>query len=284
MQETQQIPGITAKAIARDGGVIKHIRTPTELKEVNTKAIYGAIVNGYSCTRTGVKWQIFYIDEEDDYRVYLIAKDYMKPPTIGTKLEKHNDGKESYFFSNTVLEDYKNNIIPTTDFTAKFLKELAGKDAVNTNLQATAYMLDQAIWIEYLNRNKADYAFGGPTLPLLAASYNDISKSSSKLNFNENSLGYQVSKNQGGWDYRVLELGNVSTQRGIYFKGTTDSISCLFLASPHIHNGKMISTDYDGQISGGYLDGYGTGFRPIVSLQSNVQFTENTDGSYTIVN
>lgn len=77
----------TKDVITIEGGVEKHIKTASGPKKVNTKDIYGTKVTGYSCDRTDVEWQIFYIDETDDNRIYLIAVDYATPPITKASIQ-----------------------------------------------------------------------------------------------------------------------------------------------------------------------------------------------------
>ena len=273
----------TAEATTVDGGVLKHIKTTAGLKEVNTKDIYGATVNGYSCTRTGTEWQIFYIDEEDNNRVYLISKEYMAPPTTGTEMTK-GSYSHTYYWNTTVLNKYTGTI-PSTAFTQKFLRDYAGTSASANNLQATNYMLDQAMWSEYKGA-KADYAFGGPTLPLFQASYNDTCRTATKLGIQKSGTGYQVKIGTGSWTTGQSGYGDTNTQKGIYFKGTSGNPAYgMWLASPSSTNaGYVLNADYSGRVYNyTYYSNY-LGFRPVVSLQSTVQFTANADGSYTIAN
>ncbi len=265
-------------------GVKKHINTTTGLKEVFAKDIYGATVTGYDCARSGVEWQIFYIDEEDDHRVYLIAKDYMAPPTTETDLKAQQGSfQNAYYWDGTVLNNYKKTI-PSTTFTQKFLKEYAGTDATNqSNLQITNLILDQEMWSEYKG-TKADFAFGGPTLPLFQASYNDVCKSETNLGIQKSDLGYQVKKGTGAWTSGILGFGDANMQKGIYFKGNQNTTAAgMYFASPS-SNGNFTGTDYMGGVGGSEAKNYPYGCRPIISLRTDIKFSMNSNGSYEIVN
>lgn len=274
-----------------DGGVIKHIKTPEGLKEVNTKNIYGAEVTGYTCDRTDVNWQIFYIDEEDDNRVYLIAKDYVVPPVSKAGLELLKGGLSQYpkayrfgitYRDTSILERFTGTI-PNTPFTTKFLSEYAGTSALRENLQAINYMLDQTIWAEYLDSSKAEYSFGGPTLPLFIASYNDICKEATKLDYRESDTGYQINVGGNSFVNSCRDLGNTYTQKGIYFKGSGSTCGGYWIASPSTESlNFLMGVDYSGGIGYSGFWSQSFGFCPLVSLKSSIRFTANADGSYTI--
>lgn len=274
-----------------DGGVIKHIKTTTGLKEVNTKDIYGATVTGYTAGNSN--WQIFYIDETKnssgevtDSNVYLIASDYLSLPTkiTDTGLTKGGYSK-TYYWNETGLTKGLGTI-PDNSFTQKFLADYKGEATKKqVSLQATNYMLNQEIWGEYLDTSKADYAFWGPTLPLFQASYNDICKAATKLGILKYTQGYMVSIGGGSWGDIRTGFGTTETQKGIYFKGTYDGNSCcaMYMASPsQDYSHCLRRTQANGTVGFHGYNSNETGFRPVVCLNSNVQFTYNESGTYVI--
>lgn len=299
----------TCEVDVEEGGVDKHINIDGVSTVVNTKDVYGQTVTGYTCGRSDVTWQLFYIDEEekdnenDVSRVYLIASDYVTPPENNISEDKKliEGGSESYPKAyrfgtkdgDTSLLGEFTGTIPDNSFTQKFLSDYAGTSASRTNLQATNYMLDQNIWSEYKGA-KANYAFGGPTLPLFAASYNDICKSSTKLGYSSTTdtgamrLGYYVSIGDGKYTSMQDGYGDTSTQKGMYFKGNDlNSAAGMWLASPEgYRKTSMLAVDYLGGMSRddyfGYYKYTSFGIRPVVSLNSNVQFTRNENGSFSI--
>lgn len=240
------------------------------------------------------EWQLFYIDEKDDHRVYLISKDFMAPPTTGTEMTHSSNSNypKAYKWNATVLNKYKTNLpaITATEPLGKFMRDylsdyVGASASEQINLQATNYMLDQTMWSEYKG-TKADLAFGGPTLPLFQASYNDICRKSTKLGIQKSGSGYQINQGGGSWEHSMREYGDTNTQRGIYFMGDDYQIARgIWIASPSSGNDEAVVFVYwSGCVNWGYATeyDYNLGFRPIISLNSNVVFIENEDGTYTI--
>lgn len=270
---------------------------------VNTGDVYGSKVTGYTCDRTDVTWQIFYIDNytegsEEKSRVYLIAEDFVVPPITSVAVSDDKKVLQSWnpsmypkaycfrtkdSFNTPILDEYSGTL-PNTTFEQKWLSDYKGQDASNKNLQATNYMLDQSIWAEYKGI-KADYAIGNPTLPLFEASFNDIAKCGVKLGHRVGTNGYEVKQGEGSYREGLSGFGDSSTQSGIYFKGSAGkSAYGIWLASPQSHGDSyMMYAGYLGEVDGTDILSDGSlGFRPVIALNSDVQFIDNEDGTYTI--
>lgn len=289
--------------------ILKSIQTAEGEKIVKARDLYGSNVYGYKGGRTDVQWQVFYIDEKDSNRIYLIANDYVVPPLLRADsglsrgpLEVESLYPKTYCWSSAIEQNNfkgKTVTIPNTAFTQKFLKEYAGTTGTASKLHATNYMLDQNIWKEYIGGNVVE-AYGGPTLPLLQESWNDISRVATGIFIerrdNGDKTGYVLRKTREVMGYSAKNLGTESTQNGIYFKSINNGPAwAMWIASPAFeqsgrgyYGDEMINSfGCDGQgLQGTFgvsdIHADGLGFRPVVALELGTELIDNNNGTYTI--
>ena len=248
---------------------------------------YGAIVKGYDCDNNAAvnSWKLFYAD---DSNAYLIADDYISYNYVPSNAygNKPTKGSNNYTadFSG-ILDDY----IGSPSITDSRIKAL-NNDYFNVkrytstyyNMISVAYMLDINAWSVYAGEN-ADYAIGGPTVEMFFNSYNEkygtnyVAKATS-------TYGYSVGNGSASSD--SISLSNTSDT--LYVISSKNNAQGMWLASPSAayrdeavlgvaNNGNVDYYDY----SNAYFTGMA--FRPVVCLNSDVQFKKNSDGSFTIV-
>ena len=262
---------------------------------------YGAIVNGYelpSGTNTDVKWKIFYADESN---IYLIADNYVKRVNLpnstteaGVTIEgtnhKPNDGSSSYpraaYFTN-ILGDYAGSA-RITDRKLKALNNSYFNEnnftSTNNNMKSVAYMMDTNAWNSKFKdvNNKAEYVIGGPTIELLFKSYNDKYKTEYEFQAT-NATGYQIRKTANdSWSDAISSM--LKTSDSLYVISSQSDAYGMWVASPSAGSASNVMLVYfSGHVTNySYIyDCYG--FRPLVSLKSDVQLQKNEDGTYTIL-
>ena len=262
---------------------------------------YGAIVNGYelpSGTNTDVKWKIFYADESN---IYLIADNYVKRVNLpnstteaGVTIEgtnhKPNDGSSSYpraaYFTN-ILGDYAGSA-RITDRKLKALNNSYFNEnnftSTNNNMKSVAYMMDTNAWNSKFKdvNNKAEYVIGGPTIELLFKSYNDKYKTEYEFQAT-NATGYQIRKTANdSWSNAISSM--LKTSDSLYVISSQSDAYGMWVASPSADDADyVVSVGYSGYVDYGGCNGNDFGFRPLVSLKSDVQLQKNEDGTYTIL-
>ena len=262
---------------------------------------YGAIVNGYelpSGTNTDVKWKIFYADESN---IYLIADNYVERVNLpnstteaGVTIEgadhKPNDGSSSYpraaYFSN-ILGDYAGSA-RITDRKLKALNNSYFNEnnftSTNNNMKSVAYMMDTNAWNSKFKdvNNKAEYVIGGPTIELLFKSYNDKYKTEYEFQAT-NATGYQIRKTANdSWSNGISSM--LKTSDSLYVISSQSDALAYWVASPSAYNTGCVMNVYcNGNVGNNYYNNNYIGFRPLVSLKSDVQLQKNEDGTYTIL-
>lgn len=91
----------------------------------------------------------------------------------------------------------------------------------------------------------SDYAFGGPTLPLFVASYNDICYNSNKLGILKSENGYMINKGDSDYQFYCSKLGDYRLQKGIYFQGCRGNpCESYWVASPGAYGSKALPLAY----------------------------------------
>ena len=249
--------------------------------------IYGATVNGYTCTNSaGVNnWKIFYADENN---IYLIADDYIHydycPPSATQKIYKNSDYKLSM---DNVVKDYTGSASITDTKIQnlnksyfEYLKTNA-QTSTNNNMKAVGYMTDTNVWKVFAGE-KAEYAIGGPTIEMLMKSY------SQKYGVNyqaraKDAVGYEISKD-GGANWATYYSGMLKTEDSLYVISSTAKANAMWVASPSAYSAGYVMHVYcNGSVSSSYYNIDSIGFRPLVSLKSDIQLQKNADGTYTIL-
>jgi len=283
--------------IKEDGSIITGI--DAEDIRNNPQTYYGKYVTNYNSSYdAGIadaegqlgKWQIFLADEEN---IYLIASnwistDYTKqkgegPHAIGFDYDEEN--KNIMWFRNIinkyliteeaipeVLSKFDNR---TREKYHKWMNNTENqlKNSGNTsrgNSKAVASMLDIELWDGYTNTTYAKYAIGGPTLEMFCESYNATHTIQLKAK-EEYNYGYMIQKDDEADSEHALKLLENKGFDEMYFK------NYIWLSSP------MFDPYCVGNVNGnkiGYtsFNNKGFGFRPLVSLKSNVHLVENKNG------
>ena len=248
---------------------------------------YGATVNGYTCTNSaGVNnWKIFYADENN---IYLIADDYIHydycPPSATQKIYKNSDYKLSM---DNVVKDYTGSASITDTKIQnlnksyfEYLKKNA-QTSTNNNMKAVGYMTDTNVWKVFAGE-KAEYAIGGPTIEMLMKSY------SQKYGVNyqaraKDAVGYEISKD-GVANWANYYSGKLKTEDSLYVISSTAKANAMWVASPSANGAYLVvNVGYDGSVYTSISTASNIGFRPLVSLQSDIQLQKNADGTYTIL-
>ena len=262
------------------------------------QSIYGATVTGYtlpSGTTTDVGWKIFYADNSN---IYLIADNYVERNNLpnsttesgAVTANKPNDGNyaRSAYFTN-ILGDYAGSS-RITDSRLKALNNdyfnTKNYSSTNANMKSVAYMMDTKAWnSKFLDNNKADYCIGGPSVELLFKSYNEKYKTAYESQAS-NDAGYQIRKTSSdSWGNFVSSM--LSTSDPLYVITSTSNAYGYWLASSSARTyGSVMSVACSGNVTDcdyryDYFD-YGTGFRPLVCLNSNIKLQKVSDTQYAI--
>ena len=248
---------------------------------------YGKEVKGYTCTNSaGVNnWKIFYADEKN---IYLIADDYIHydycPPSATQTIYKNSDYKLSM---DNVIKDYTDSAsmtdIKIQNLNKSYFKylETNTQTSTNSNMKAVGYMTDTNVWKAFAG-DKAEYAIGGPTVEMLMKSYSQKHGVDYQARAKD-VVGYEISKD-GGVNWANYYSGMLDTRDSLYVIKDTAKAYAMWLASPSANDAtNVMYVDYDGDVSNGKYDNGRYGFRPLVSLKSNVQLQKNEDGTYTIL-
>lgn len=260
------------KTWCNDLGIGAQVKTAAQKVSENVAEYYGQNITNYSAN--GVSgWKIFYADENN---VYIITSDYVEPTLLPTKdgtslnITESNIPKAAYFTN--ILDKYNGS----TDITDTKIQALnsdyfsKGYTSTNTNMKAVAYMLDTKIWSSFAT-DKAEYAIGGPTVEMLFKSYNQKYKVDG-IDYRAQAIsaaGYKISKDGGAnW---VTYTSMLKTDDDLYVLPASSGANAMWLGSPSPDYGRrVVSVRYNGFV---YMDDYnanGLGFRPIVSLKSDI--------------
>ena len=250
------------------------------------------------------KWQIFMAD---DTNIYLIASNYITRKYTGTKnnvgfdydTENKTEATATTMWFTSMMNQYNAN--STTTDIPKILSRLDKQNIyhkwMNTQSNQTrnyyseksvASMLDIDLWSGYNNTIYAKYAIGGPTIEMFCKAYNDtrienIALLETKDTNTENTNGYMIIK-KGESDPATNTSGLKIGAKNIlidnmYFKSSTEG-NFYWLASPAAGSRfNILYVNSSGTINHNGTYGSGpVGFRPLVCLNSNVHFVENSDG------
>lgn len=268
---------------------------------------YGCVVNYQATNSSAADWKIFYADDDN---IYLIASDYISANYVpkGKNNSEIVAKATDYCFSmENVIDDYtggewifgsatiegkvyqnslaKKWLTQYYNYTADNGTTYPGRTSTNPNIKAVAYMLDTNIWSDFKG-NRADYAIGGPTLELLAKSYNAIHSANHRLETNVKDVnGYEI-KNSEDANYVDYILNYISESERLYVLppiSETHKANAMWLASPSGAGiNDVLYASCAGSINYATYDFNDIGFRPVVRLSSDVILSRNQDGSYNI--
>ena len=261
------------KTWCNDLGIGAQVKTAAQKVSENVAEYYGQNITNYSAN--GVSgWKIFYADENN---VYIIASDYVEPTLLPTKdgtslnISGSSYPKAAYF--NNIIGKYNGS----TDITDAKIQALnsdyfsKGYISTNNNMKAVAYMLDTKIWSSFAT-DKTEYAIGGPTVEMFFKSYNQKYKVDG-IDYRAQAIsatGYKISKD-GGANWATYYNSMLKTDDDLYVLPASSGASAMWLGSPPAANsGHAMFISYSGNVSN---CSYGTntlGFRPIVSLKSDI--------------
>ncbi len=257
-------------------------------KEVadNTSEYYGKTVTNY--TANGVSdWKIFH---SDGTNIYLISSDYIPVDKIpatkgGSAIVNALSGypKAAPLLPAANDSNYSSGTasISSSNPARKWLKSyLDSYSSSNNNMKAVAYLLDTDVWNVYRS-DKAEYAIGGPTVEMLMESY------SKKMGVDyqakaTSATGYQISED-GGANWANYYDGMFNTSERLYVLSSAFRALAMWLASPSAHGSNHVMFLNDNGMIAYNTYTYGTiGFRPVVSLKSEISIIKNDDGSVTL--
>ena len=231
-----------------------------------TPADYGKTVTGYTLDNYNGTWEILYAD---DSNIYLITTNVVRDPVYSEKNLKGAVDAGTYATGSSLLTTNPDQYPAAKDWFKGWTEsEYATAGSTNNNMQATLFMLDSVnVWNgTYRNETYADWAIGGPTYEMLAASVNDV-KGTTYSPVAESAVGYKYDTISSG-----LTSGTVWNRYQYYW-----------LASPSSYSdGRVCIVDCDAERVDGSTCNYGSGlggYRPVVCLKSSVQLEEEIDGT-----
>lgn len=224
--------------------------------------------------------------------MYLIADDYISYENVpknknGESLIKTARGTCTVAFANLNNKTYDsyngskdiidNNKLKSslTDW-HKWINE--HPDDSNTSSKTVAYMLDTDVWNGFAGE-KADYAIGGPTLEMIAKSYN-ARHGDSKIDYESSNYGYMLKmENDGEFKNNV----DIEMEDDLLVIKDSTKAAAMWVASPSAYASMTImDISSSGKIGyAGVADTY-LAFRPVVVLSSDTLLEKNVDGEYEI--
>ncbi len=95
--------------------------------------------------------------------------------------------------------------------------------------------------------------------------------------------GYQIRKTANdSWSNGISSM--LKTSDSLYVISSQSDALAYWVASPSANGTDYVmNVSYDGYVNYSYSSNYCIGFRPLVSLKSDVQLQKNEDGTYTIL-
>ena len=279
--------------------------TAGDLSDDEKKELYGKYVTNYECasnsaivTETEIpgKWMIFNVDENN---IYLIASDYITSVPEGKAGGKPSVGSSSSYprgvsFSN-ILNDYTDEDGDgQTDISdiGKQLNKSYFTDnnykSTKSNMKSVAYMLDTNAWSGFKG-DEAEYAIGGPTIELFFEAYNKAHGTSANQYQAraKSTTGYEITTDGGTtWGNSTSSAGGnyLVTNDPTFVINTNKNAFAMWLASPSAYNaGYVMLVNYGGGVGTNSYDYTLYGFRPLVSLKSEVELRKTGDNTYEII-
>lgn len=268
-----------------------------DMTEEEKKEIIGKYVTNYECasndaieTTAPGKWMIFNIDEDN---IYLIASDYINtdycPTKDGATVTKSSSYPRGASFSG-VYSKYAGST-DVSDIGKQLNKSYFidnNYSSTNSNMKSVAYMLDTNAWSGFAGEN-AEYAIGGPTIELFFEAYNKAHGSTANQYQAraKSSTGYEITTDGGTtWgNYTSTAGGNyLATNDPTFVINSPSNAYGMWVASPSAtYAGHVLNVDYGGDVSYDDCSLTGGGFRPLVSLKSDVELRKTGDNTYEII-
>ena len=272
---------------------IKKLGISSEIISNNAGEYFGGVVSNYdSPTDAGIKWRIFYADEEN---IYLIAAEGVEAENLPhTKNGNYpSGGDERYpktaYVSYAIMQEYQGS----ADIDTKVKKWLSYVEEypnnTNNNMKAVAYMLDTEVWNVFAGE-QAEYAIGGPTLDLFVASYNKTHPNDT-IGFQTQEYGYKIKWNK--YSSYQDEIEGIDTgMDSLYANAYVNGYWRAWIASPS--NSDTSSIGYNifssgrgnstvGLLMDDMIDQITETFRPVVCLKAGVTLEKQEDGTYHII-
>ena len=224
-------------------------------------------------------WKIFYSDNEN---VFLIASDYVPKNAVNLENLDFTLSGDYVFYWNT-----NENIdsLQTSGLQlgkSKFSMYKLNKD--NNNSRCVSRLLNSDNWNNFIDKNLADFAIGGPTIEMWTSSWNEKYKDTLTLNIGSNTWGYVISRDGKEYNTNI----NVNNTDSLYFNHpdyeTESWNGCegYWISSPSDFgsNSLMVinntgNVGYRGRAAIFYV------LRPIVCLKTSVNGTY-TDDQWTL--
>lgn len=283
---------------------------------IKPKYDYGKVVTGYNSKTEGLTWRLWYVDNVDENdkskdTVYLIGdfiQNYQAPTKTvnGSTYSVLKSGNYNFGFCNGsggkdgVIPAYThnaetNNIGSASKWIWDNQQEIASRwlskwyednshktSGDDVNMRAVAYMLDSEIWTSAFGdtENKANYAIGGPTLEMYAASYNDSSpRKSIELRIN-NDLGYELSWNENGniIGFGINSIHDINDNGYGIFVPNKSGCNFWCLAAPVSYEIRVYNANSSAKIVDDYVYRNYYCMRPIVCLKPGIQIEPSEDG------
>ncbi len=236
-----------------------------------------------------VKWRIF---GSDGSNIYIIADDYVSKEYIprGRKgSEIYVNRRKNYRLSfDDVINDYEGSV--NVDKNLRFLNNeyfnaLDGRTFTKITDKVVAYMMDGDIWKGFVGK-KAEYAIGGPTIEIMLDSHNKLNPAN-QIECCSSNIGYMIRRKSSiDWPDWTYFLRRAFFTDKVSYIEDSDKACGMWVASPSADGDRSVMyVHYDDAYLG--YSSYrtdGLGFRPLVSLKSNVilKKLENEENVYEI--
>ncbi len=225
---------------------------------------YGKVVTNY---QDGHTWEIFYADERN---VYLITRDNVGSQAL--LITNYNgtgdfDGNDSFKTKYPAIQAgwLNKTYAPSTSGAGTVIYT-----STDDNMKATEYLLDSSVWNTTYKTENADWAIGGPTLEMLAASYGKYEGTTVTI------------ADLSGTGYAQTITGGLTTNKanGLYNHGYSYWLACPSSDGSnyvrHVYYSSACVTNYS------FSNSYGV--RPVVCLNSDVILKKSSDGNTFTIN
>lgn len=274
--------------------------TVGDMTDDQKKEIIGKYVTNYECVSNSAivteadipgKWMIFNVDENN---IYLIASDYITSVPDGKAGGKPSVGSNTSYprgvsFSN-ILNDYPNGSTDVSDIGKQLNKSYFidnnNYSSTYNNMKSVAYMLDTNAWSGFKGED-AEYAIGGPTIELFFEAYNKAHGTSANQYQAraKSTTGYEITTDGGTtWGNSTSTAGGnyLVTNDPTFVINTNKNASAMWLASPSAGATSSVMYVRAYVNANSYTSAY-YGFRPLVSLMSEVELRKTGDNTYEII-
>ena len=248
---------------------------------------YGGSISNYSSKNgANVGWKIFHSDGSN---IYLISDNYVTNqyrPT-GKGGTTYNSSYGSYGANLNSRSDYTGASDITSSNPAKKWLSKFTYTSTSNNIRSTAYLMDTNVWSNFTdNEGHAEYAIGGPTIELFAASYNRT-HTTKTIETQASKTGYTVKWNDEEYntDGDNFWIEGLSKSENLYIINDSygSTVFGMWLASPSAVGGNyMINVTCDGLVDYDSYTYNKVGIRPIVVLKNSTKIQKQNDGTYKI--